>query len=134
MHTEYDPPPESEVVTKTPTRKATAPRYGSVPGYLINLGLLAELSPKASKLLFSICLHAGAPKRKSWLRMRRYVEETGLCEDSIRLAKKELKTKGIIHYDWSPKYGCGHWIWLAFERPNEFSADCLRYKNAREQP
>lgn len=126
-----DGPPGARVSTRGCKEKPKAPRWGRVPGYLVNDGLLENLSLKASKLLISLCLHGTNAQGKVWARMVTLVKETGLCEDSICKAKRELSAKGIIYFNWSPKFGAGHWIWLAHKAPGEFSEGCKNFMARR---
>lgn len=121
-------PDASFPATPITTKPSESESFCRIPRFTMTSGIWAGLSPSEGKVFAAIC-HFANRKRgyRAWPRMKTLAKMAGVHLETVRIAKKELKKKGLINFGYAPDLGPGSFIWLAITKPFHFSDDCKRH-------
>lgn len=98
-------------------------RFSRVPGWLIESGLFASITPKEKALVVILYFHAKYPHGKAWCKIATLCKEAGLSRKHLGLAKKLLAQRGVLCFCYGRTAGSAHDIWMARSRIYDFAVD-----------
>jgi hypothetical protein len=97
-----------------------------VPGFVMQYGIWADMRPSEAMLFVALCQYANRKQGyRAWASGRTLAKVSGLNEESVRIAKKGLKMRGLITDGFHRSSG-RYSIWVAARGPHHFSDACKR--------